>query len=52
MRLSRESSVAAVKAALALVEWDGVEVPSKVLEIINSMDNQETMSGRETAFNQ
>ena len=37
MRLATETSVASVKAALALVEWDGVEVPSKVLEIINDM---------------
>lgn len=37
MRLANERSVAGVKAALALVEWDGVEVPSKVLEIINDM---------------
>ena len=42
MRLSRDPSVAGVKAALALVEWDGVEVPSKVLEIINDMDSGET----------
>ena len=41
MRLSRERSVAAVKAAVALVEWDGVEVPSKILEIIDDMDSQE-----------
>ena len=40
MRLSRESSVAAVKAALALVHWDGVDVPSKVLEIIDDMDSE------------
>ena len=40
MRLSHESSVAGVKAAVALVHWDGVDVPSKVLEIINDMDNK------------
>ena len=26
-RLSRESSVAGVKAALALAQWDGLDVP-------------------------
>ena len=41
-RLSRESSVAGVKAALALAQWDGIDVPNKVLETINDMDNQET----------
>ena len=40
MRLSRESSVAGVKAAVALVHWDGVEVPAKVLEIINDIETQ------------
>ena len=48
-RLSREKSVAGVKAALALAQWDGVDVPNKVLETIEDMANQETMSGRETA---
>ena len=38
MRLSHESSVAAVQAAVALVHWDGVEVPAKVLETINDME--------------
>ena len=51
-RLSREKSVAGVKAALALAQWDGVDVPNKVLETIEDMANQETMSGRETASSQ
>ena len=51
-RLSREKSVAGVKAALALPQWDGVDVPNKVLETIEDMANQETMSGRETADSQ
>ena len=51
-RLSRESSVAGVKAALALAQWDGLDVPYKVLETIDNMDKQETLSGRETADNQ
>ena len=50
--LSRESSVAGVKAALALAHWDGLDVPAKVLETIDSMDKQETMSGPETVDNQ
>ena len=41
-RLAGERSVAGVKAALALAQWDGVDVPHKVLEIINDMDSQET----------
>ena len=41
-RLARETSVAGVKAALALAHWDGVDVPNKVLETIDNMDNQET----------
>ena len=40
MHLSHESSVARVKAAVALVHRDGVDVPSKVLEIINDIDNK------------
>ena len=51
-RLSRESSVAGVKAALALAQCEELDVPKKVLETINDMDSQETMSGRETANNQ
>ena len=42
-RLSRETSVAGVKAALALAHWDGLDVPNKVLETIKDMetaDNQ------------
>ena len=52
--LSRESSVAGVKAALALAHChlDGLDVPAKVLETIDSMDKQETMSGPETVDNQ
>ena len=50
--LAGQASVAGVKAALALAHWDGLDVPTKVLETINSMDKQETMSGRETADNQ
>ena len=41
-RLSRESSVAGVKATLALAQWDGVDVPTKVLETINDIHSQET----------
>ena len=41
-----------VKAALALAHWDGLDVPAKVLETIDSMDKQETMSGPETVDNQ
>ena len=52
MRLARETSVAGVKAALALAHWDGLDVPNKVLETIDDMANQETMSGRQTANNQ
>ena len=38
--------------SLALAQWDGLDVPNKVLETIDNMDNQETMSGRKTADNQ
>ena len=41
-RLANQGSVAGVKAALALAQWDGFEVPPKVLETINDMDSQET----------
>ena len=51
-RLSRRTSVAGVKAALALAHWDGLNVPNKVLETIDNMDKQETMSERETVDNQ
>ena len=46
MRLSRDGSVAAVKAAVALVHWDGVDVPSKVLEIINDTESQEPLNSQ------
>ena len=42
LSLADQESVVGVKAALALAQWDGVGVPSKVLEIINNMDNQKT----------
>ena len=49
MHLAQGNSVAAVKAALILAEWDGVEVPSKVKEMINDMDSEkppgETIQG-------
>ena len=51
-RLSYRTSVAGVKAALALAHWDGLDVPAKVLETIDDMANQKTMSGRKTADNQ
>ena len=51
-RLARETSVAGVKAALTLAQWEELDVPNKVLETIDNMDKQETMSGRETADNQ
>ena len=40
-RLADQVSVVGVKAALALAQWDGFEVPNKVLEIINDMESQE-----------
>ena len=51
-RLSYRTSVAGVKAALALAHWDGLDVPAKVLETIDDMANQKTMSGRKTADKQ
>ena len=51
-RLARETSGAGVKAALALTQWEELDVPNKVLETIDDMDKQETLSGRETADNQ
>ena len=40
-RLSRETSVAGVKAALALAHWDGLDVPNKVLETIKDMETDD-----------
>ena len=40
-RLARgSSSVAGVKAALALALWDGVDVPLNVLDTIANMDSK------------
>ena len=39
-RLSRESTEAGVKAALALALWDGVDVPQDVRDVIDSMGGQ------------
>ena len=39
MRLANERSVAGVKAALALAQWDEVDVPTKVLLTIKDMEN-------------
>ena len=41
-RLTRKASVTGVTAALALAQWDGVDVPLNVLETIANMDNLET----------
>ena len=41
MRLAQKRSIAGVKAALALAYWDELDVPTKVLEIINDIDSPE-----------